>query len=72
MAVFDSYGKNGHLISTYVKNYFHLQFQIINKQELYKVLTNNNYEHIKQLFLNCHKNLIKSKIDCLLPELHVF
>ena len=69
-AVMDGHGTAGHLISNYVKKHFRSQYEnnkafltVKNINDLYKLLTNNNYELIKQLFSECEKSLDKSGID---------
>ena len=69
-AVMDGHGTAGHMISNYVKNHFRSQFEnnkafltAKNINDVYKLLTNNNYELIKQLFANCETSLDKSGID---------
>ena len=69
-AVLDGHGTAGHLISNKVKNNFKSQFEnnkilltAKNKDDVYTFLTRNNYELIKQIFIDCERSLDKSGID---------
>ena len=69
-AVLDGHGACGHLISQYVSKYIGTRMHkskrlnaLDNETDVYKCLTKNDYEFIKQMFRHAEKDLSKNEID---------